>query len=157
MPEHRARIVWRHTGGHFGYETYSRDHTWAFPNGTLIEASSAPAFLGSQQRVDPEEAFVAAVSSCHMLTFLAVAARQRLVVESYVDEAVGRLAKNGCGRLAVTEVDLRPRVVFAGDNRPSPEAVAKLHEVAHRECFIANSVRTLIRVLDVVEAGVEGA
>lgn len=154
MPEHRARIEWRHTGGDFGYETYSRDHTWVFPNGTVVEASSAPAFLGSQARVDPEEAFVAAVSSCHMLTFLAVAARKRLVVASYVDEAVGRLDKNGSGKLAVTEVDLRPRVIFAGELQPPPQAIAKLHEVAHRECFIANSVHTSIRILDVGDAGV---
>lgn len=148
MPEHRARIEWRHDGGDFGYETYSRDHTWSFPNGMVVAASSAPAFLGNRELVDPEEAFVAAVSSCHMLTFLAVAARKRLVVESYVDEAVGRLMQNASGKLAVTEVDLRPRVIFAGEAPPSREAIAKLHEVAHRECFIANSVHTRIRVLD---------
>ena len=154
MSEHRARIEWRHVGGEFSYDKYSRNHTWTFPNGTVIEASAAPAFLGDGERVDPEEAFVAAVSSCHMLTFLAVAARKRITVVSYADEAVGRLDKNALGKLAVTEVDLHPCVMFA-DDPPSSRTVASLHEIAHRECFIANSVHTRIRVVDNGEHGAD--
>ncbi len=146
MSEHRARIEWRHAGGEFGYETYGRNHEWTFANGAVVEASAAPAFLGDDSRVDPEEAFVASLASCHMLTFLAVAARKRLSVESYTDDAVGVLEKNEDGKLAVTVVRLRPRVVFSADSEPSPEVLEKLHEVAHRECFLANSVRTDIRV-----------
>ncbi len=123
MSEHRARIEWRHGGGAFDYDTYDRNHTWALPNGMVIAASAAPAFLGDESKTDPEEAFVAALSSCHMLTFLAIAARKRLVVESYVDDAVGRLEKNADGQLAVTVVDLRPRVVFSPATAPAPDAL----------------------------------
>ncbi len=146
MSQHRAKIEWRHAGGEFSYETYSRSHEWTFPNGTVVEASAAPTFLGDESRVDPEEAFVAAAASCHMLTFLAVAARKRLSVESYRDDAVGFLEKNEDGKLAVTVVNLRPRVAFSEGAEPTPEALEKLHAVAHRECFIANSVRTDIRI-----------
>ena len=147
MSEHRATIEWRREADRpFEYESYNRDHRWVFPNGTAVDASAAPDFLGDETRVDPEEAFVASLSSCHMLTFLAIAARKRLPVESYVDRAVGRLEKNAEGVLAVTEVILRPRIVFAADAVVSSEKLAKLHEIAHRQCFIANSVTTDVRV-----------
>ncbi len=146
MSEHRARIEWRHGGGPFHYDTYDRNHSWSMPNGRQIEASAAPAFLGDASRTDPEEALVAAISGCHMLTFLAVAARKRLTVESYVDDAVGYLEKNAEGVLAVTRVSLRPAVVFGGDRHPSPSTVERIHEIAHRQCFIANSVRCEITV-----------
>lgn len=147
MSEHRATVQWRHSGGAFDYDSYSRNHSWAFPNGTVVEASAAPAFLGDDSRVDPEEGFVAAVSSCHMLTFLAIAAKKRLAVESYDDDAVGYLEKNEGGKLAVTRVDLHPRVRFSAATVPTAEGLAKLHDLAHRDCFIANSVRTEIRVV----------
>ena len=109
-------------------------------------ASAAPAYLGNPQLVDPEEAFIASLSSCHMLTFLAIASRKRLVVESYIDEATGWLEKNASGGLAITRVVLRPRVVFSGDKSPSPEELAQLHDQAHHACFIANSVKTEVSV-----------
>jgi len=152
MSEHRAKVQWRHSGGAFDYESFSRNHAWTFPNGTAIEASAAPAFRGDDSRIDPEEGFVAAVSSCHMLTFLASAAKKRLVVEAYDDDAVGYLEKNDGGKLAVTRVDLRPRVRFSAETTPTTEALAKLHDLAHRDCFIANSVRTEIRVVAEGEA-----
>jgi len=152
MSEHRASVQWRHSGGAFDYESFSRDHTWTFPNGKAIEASAAPAFRGDDSRIDPEEGFVAAVSSCHMLTFLAIAAKKRLVVATYDDDAVGYLEKNDDGKLAVTRVELRPRVRFSGETTPTAEALAKLHDLAHRDCFIANSVRTDIRVVAEGEA-----
>ena len=114
-------------------------------NGSSVPATSAPAFRGNPERVDPEAAFVASLSSCHMLTFLAIASRKRLVVDAYEDDAVGYLAKNEAGKLAMTRVVLRPRVAFAGAS-PSPEALADLHELSHRECFIANSVVTHVEV-----------
>ena len=144
MSEHRATIEWERTTESFAYPDYSRDHLWRFPDGTILEASAAPDFLGSENRVDPEEAFVASLASCHMLTFLAIAARRRLVVESYRDEAVGTLAKNAAGRLAVTEVVLHPVVRF--QQAPAPEAIEKMHHQAHENCFLANSVVTEIRV-----------
>lgn len=99
MSEHHAKVVWSRNEVDFSYQTYSRDHLWSFPGGVEVPASAAPDFLGSEQRVDPEEAFVAALSSCHMLTFLAIAAKKRLVIEEYQDEAVGFLEKNDMGKL----------------------------------------------------------
>lgn len=141
MSEHHATIEWRRETPDFAYETYDRDHDWTFDAGVTIRASAAPAYKGDERRVDPEEAFVASLSACHMLTFLAVACKRRLVVDGYRDEAVGVLAKDPEGRLAITRVTLRPRVVFGGERAPSPEELHQLHEQAHRGCFIANSVR----------------
>lgn len=146
MSEHRAKILWNRNSGDFSYDTFSRDHTWKFENGIEIEASGAPDFLGNPEYLDPEEAFVAALSSCHMLTFLAVAARQRLVVDSYADSAVGHLEKNAEGKLAITRVALRPRVAFADGVQPSAEELEKLHHIAHAHCFIANSVLTSVSI-----------
>jgi organic hydroperoxide reductase OsmC/OhrA len=145
MSEHRATIDWERGGVEFRYETYPRAHHWTFEGGIRVDASSAPDFLGEASRVDPEEAFVASLSSCHMLTFLALAARRRLVVERYRDEAVGFLEKNEQGRLAMTRVVLRPRIEFAGE-QPGDAEIARLHEKAHEHCFIANSVRSEVRV-----------
>lgn len=148
MSEHHAAIEWAGGAEPFTLETYSRDHTWTFPNGTRVDASSAPAFRGNDARVDPEEAFVASVASCHMLTFLAVAASRKLVVSGYEDAAVGFLEKNAEGRLAMTRVILRPKVAFGGETTPTPDQLEELHKRAHRGCFIANSVRTDITVED---------
>jgi organic hydroperoxide reductase OsmC/OhrA len=146
VSEHRATIDWRRGDAQFTYEEYPRDHAWSFEGGTRVEASAAPGYRGSPERVDPEEAFVAAVASCHMLTFLALAARKRLVVDRYRDQAVGFLEKNEEGRLAVTRVSLRPEISFGGDKVPDDAELARLHQQAHEHCFIANSVRTEIRV-----------
>ena len=143
MSEHHATVSWRRTTEDFSYESYDRDHSWTFEGGSEIAASAALDFLGSADRVDPEAAFVASLSSCHMLTFLAIAARRRLVVERYVDRAVGTMEKNQDGRLSITRVALRPQIEFSGEG-PDAERLAKMHELSHRECFIANSVRTEI-------------
>jgi organic hydroperoxide reductase OsmC/OhrA len=127
------------------YERYPRDHTWSVA-GNLIPASAAPEFKGGAGRVDPEAALVAALASCHMLTFLAIAARKRLVVASYTDSAVGWLEKNAAGQLAMTRVELRPEVQFAPDTGISAEELSRLHDSAHRNCFIANSVKTEVTV-----------
>jgi organic hydroperoxide reductase OsmC/OhrA len=142
MSEHKATIVWTRQTPDFAYESYNRDHDWHFDGGTTVRASAAPAYMGSATCVDPEEAFVASLSSCHMLTFLAIAARKRYTVDAYRDEAVGILAKDAAGNLAVTRVTLRPAVQFSGDRQPSPEELARLHDQAHHACFIANSVKT---------------
>ncbi|MGO4221143.1 OsmC family protein [Lysobacter sp. TAF61] len=146
MSEHRASIHWLRNDQPFGNEGYPRDHEWAFDGGQRITGSAAPEYLGSPQGVDPEEALVAALSSCHMLTLLAIAVKKGWVVDDYHDEAVGTLEKNGEGRLAVTRVVLRPRIVFAAGKGPDAEALTKLHESAHRNCFIANSVKTGVTV-----------
>ncbi len=146
MSEHKATIKWERNGADFGYKDYSRDHVWRFENGVELAASAAPAYLGNPERVDPEAAFVAALSSCHMLTFLALASNKGFVVDSYEDAAVGTLEKNANGKLAVTRVELRPRVLFSGEKQPTQADLDWLHDKAHRECFIANSVTTKIGV-----------
>jgi organic hydroperoxide reductase OsmC/OhrA len=153
MSEHKATIDWKRETPDFAYETYDRDHDWIFDAGVTVRASANPAYLGSETYVDPEEAFVASLSSCHMLTFLAIAARKRYVLDSYHDEAVGVLAKDAAGRLAVTRVTLRPQVRFGGDKVPIAEELRQLHEQAHHACFIANSVKTEI-VVEAVAPGV---
>jgi organic hydroperoxide reductase OsmC/OhrA len=146
MSAHKATIDWKRATPDFAYETYNRDHDWAFDAGVTVRASANPAYLGSESCVDPEEAFVASLSSCHMLTFLAIAARKRYVVDGYHDEAVGVLAKDAAGRLAITKVTLRPQVTFGGDKVPGVEELRQLHDQAHHACFIANSVKTEVGV-----------
>jgi organic hydroperoxide reductase OsmC/OhrA len=145
MSEHKATISWSRGPREFTYETYSRDHTWRFDGGVEVPGSAAPSFLGSESRVDPEEAFVAALSSCHMLTFLANAARKRLVVDRYEDAAIGFMEKNDHGKLAIVRVQLHPKVGFGGA-QPSAEDVERLHRQAHEHCFIANSVKTEVTI-----------
>ncbi|MEX0980226.1 MAG: OsmC family protein [Gemmatimonadota bacterium] len=140
MSEHRATINWELKGSDFSYEAYNREHEWRFED-VRVPASAAPAFGGLPGHVDPEAALVAALSSCHMLTFLALCAREGHVVARYSDAAVGTLEKNAAGRLAVTRVELRPRIEFRGEP-PDADALARLHDRAHRGCFIANSVTT---------------
>jgi organic hydroperoxide reductase OsmC/OhrA len=146
MSEHHATIVWKRQTADFAYETYNRDHDWQFDAGITVRGSAAPAYLGSESCVDPEEAFVASLSSCHMLTFLAIASKKRYIVDGYRDEAVGVLAKDAAGRLAVTHVTLRPAVQFSGEKQPSPDELRLLHDQAHHACFIANSVKTEVSV-----------
>lgn len=145
MSEHKAVIDWNLGDAEFGYKTYPRDHTWTFEGGVSVRASAAPAYLGTAELVDPEEAFVASLSSCHMLTFLALAAKHKLSVASYRDEAVGLLDKNDAGKLAITRVTLHPTIEWNGD-APDADLLAKLHHDAHEHCFIANSVTTEVVV-----------
>ena len=107
MSQHVVDVSWSRGEHEFTYPSYSRDHTWAFDGGDTVTASANPAYLGSEAAVDPEEAFVAALASCHMLTFLAIAAKKRFVVNTYDDHAVGVMAKNEAGRLAITKVTLQ--------------------------------------------------
>jgi organic hydroperoxide reductase OsmC/OhrA len=146
MSEHDVTVAWTRTTDDFRFESYVRNHTWRFGTGGTVEASAAAEYRGDPTRVNPEEALVAALSSCHMLTLLAIAARKGYVVDAYEDHAVGRLEKNSAGRLAVTQVTLRPRVAFSGAVRPDAAQLRSLHEQAHAGCFIANSVTTDVRV-----------
>jgi len=147
MSEHKAKIVWARNGADFGYKTYPRDHVWRFDNGVEIAGSAAAAYLGNPQRIDPESAFMAALSSCHMLTFLALASNKGFIVDSYEDAAVGHLEKNASGKLAVTRVELHPKIVYSGAKQPNDSDLEWLHDKAHRECFIANSVTTEVKVI----------
>ena len=151
MSEYRAQLSWqRRPGEAFVDKRYSRAHELRFDGGAVLAGSSSPHSVplpySDASAVDPEEMFVAALSSCHMLWFLGLAAAQGLCVERYDDEAVGVMARDDRGRLAMTEVVLRPRVVFGADAQCGKETLAALHHQAHEECFIANSVRSLVRV-----------
>ena len=146
MSEHVATLRWANPSGEMHYETYPREHAWEFEGGPSVPASAAAAYGGGAGCVDPEEALVASAASCHMLTFLAIAARKKLVVERYEDRAVGHLEKDAEGRLAVTRIELHPVIVFAPGTRLAAEELARLHESAHRNCFIANSIRAAVTV-----------
>ena len=111
-----------------------------------MTASAAPAYLGDPKKVDPEEAFVASLSCCHMLTFLAIACKQKFVLDEYVDDAIGQMEKNAEGKMAITKVTLRPKLKWSGDKQPTAEELDKIHHAAHDNCFIANSVKTEVTV-----------
>lgn len=151
MSEHQARIRWRRRDDEkFVDSRYSRAHEWEFDGGVKVPASSAVSSVrvpySKPENVDPEEALVAAISSCHMLSFLYLAAKEGLVVDDYDDVAVGTLARNEQGRLAVTAVRLAPRIDFSGARAPIQAEIDRLHHRAHEECYIANSVRTAITI-----------
>src|ERR1700733_10819141 len=147
MSVHRAAVRWRRTSADFTYDTYNRAHDVLFKDGAIVLAgSAAPAFNGDADRVDPEEAFVASLSSCHMLTFLAICARKRLVVDSYEDDADGHLEKGSNGRLWVARGTWRPRVRFRKGTSVDAATLADIHHKSHEECFIANSVKTEVAV-----------
>ena len=150
MAKHTALIEWSSNGSKFTDNRYSRAHQWTFDGGAVVLASSSPHVVrvpfSDPAGVDPEEAYVAALSSCHMLWFLSIAAEQGYVVTSYRDEAEGTMAKNDADKEVVTRVVLKPAVAFAGAKTPSDEALAHLHHLAHDACFLANSVKTVIDV-----------
>ncbi len=139
MSEHHARLEWQNDKSDFEYKTYNRNHTLLFPNGRSFQGSAAAAYFGDPQQINPEDLYVAALSSCHMLTFLALAARKKLHVLRYEDNATGVLAKRDDGKLAMVKVSLQPRVTFAEDNKVSEAELRAMHDDAHAQCFIANS------------------
>lgn len=150
MTEHRAFISWRQAGGDFLRGRFSREHTWRFDGGATVTATAAPAVvpppLSNPAGVDPEEALVAAASSCHMLTFLWLASRQGFVIDSYDDEATGTMARNEKGIPWISAITLRPRIAYGGARRPTAEEEARLHEQAHEQCFITQSIKAEITV-----------
>jgi organic hydroperoxide reductase OsmC/OhrA len=150
LAQYTARVSWQRAGARFSDSRYSRAHEWAFDGGLTLKASASPQVvpppLSDPQGVDPEEALVASLSSCHMLWFLHIAAKRGFVVESYSDDAVGQMGKNEEGRVAMTRVTLRPSVAFAGESIPDAATLAQMHEAAHHECYIANTVRTVVTV-----------
>jgi len=150
MSHHTAEIVWQRDEQPFTDGRYSRGHRWRFDGGAEVRASASPQIvplpMSDGTAVDPEEAFVAALASCHMLFFLALAANLGWRVECYRDHAIGTLAKDPGGRLVMTEVVLRPEVMLSGEAPPGATEIAALHHRAHEQCFIANSVKTLVRV-----------
>lgn len=143
---YRATVLWRRCSDEaFTDNKYSRGHVWRFDEGVEVPASSSPLVVPNYSvaaAIDPEEAFVASLSSCHMLFFLSFAARAGYRVESYEDEARGEMAKDDAGKVYFARVTLHPTITFSGDKHPADSDIASLHHTSHAECFIANSVRT---------------
>jgi len=154
--EYLARIHWQRGSAPFTDQRYSRAHSWRFDGGLEVPASSSPhvvrAPMSVDAAIDPEEALVAALSSCHMLWFLSLAANAGWCVDEYTDEAAGVMGRNGAGRIAMLRVTLRPRVSFSGEHLPEQADITRLHHGAHQECFIANSVTTEVRVEPLFDA-----
>ena len=148
MSEYTADLSWVCDETDFLANRYSRRHVITFDGGHCMPASSSPSVVpepfSDAAAVDPEEAFVASLSSCHMLWFLSIAVKRRLVVDAYKDSAIGLMEKNEQGRLAMTQVTLRPEVSWANGHSPNAEELHRLHHLAHQQCFIANSVKTAI-------------
>ncbi len=149
MSEYTTVVEWNRNGAAFTDNGYSRGHRWVFDGGIEVPASSSPSVvplpLSVAEAVDPEEAFVASLSSCHMLWFLSIAAKRGFVVEGYRDQAVGVMARDSAGKLAMTLVTLHPETLYVGDKQPTGEDTAAMHHQAHEQCFIANSVKTEVR------------
>ena len=147
MSEYKVTVKWERNDQPFVDNKYSRAHSLAF-DGLTVPGSSSPRVVpvySDPNAVDPEEAFVASLSSCHMLWFLSLAAKQGFRVDSYSDDAVGVLSKNDENRFAITKVTLRPHVIFSGDRVPSQSEIEEIHHESHELCFIANSVKTDVR------------
>ncbi len=140
MSEHSITLTWQRTTDDFNIKTYNRTHAVKFSGGSQLEVTAAPAYLGDPNITNPEELLVAALSSCHMLTFLAIAANKGLVIDEYIDDAVGALGKNPEGKMALTQITLRPKITFSNANQPDANTLHAIHEKAHANCFIANSV-----------------
>ncbi|NRD75269.1 OsmC family protein [Shewanella sp. VB17] len=149
MSEYFAKINWvRGSNESYVDNKYSRGHEWIFDGGVSVQASSSPHVVplpySVEANVDPEEAFVASLSSCHMLFFLSIAAKRQYIVDSYIDDAIGIMEKDNDDVISMTLVTLRPKVKFSGDRKPTIEQLEKMHHQSHEQCFIANSVKTKI-------------
>lgn len=149
MTEYRAEVVWQRAEQDFLGNRYSRRHVLRFDGGAEIAGSSSPHVvplpMSDASAVDPEEAFVASLASCHMLWFLSIAAKRRFCVDDYQDSASGLMQENAAGKLFIAQVTLRPAVRFSGARLPSREQIEQMHHQAHEECFIANSVKSEVR------------
>jgi len=153
LHRYEARITWTRGGAKFIDNRYSRGHEWSFDGGVKVKASASPSVVplpySIAEAVDPEEALVAAASSCHMLSFLFLAAKRGFVVDSYIDDAFGVMEKNAGGKLFISRITLRPQIKFSGECLLTDAELQSLHHAAHEECFIANSLKSEV----VVETG----
>ena len=154
MADYTATIRWSRGDQNFADRRYSRRHEMHFDGGAVVPGSSSPHSVklpySDPSAVDPEEAFVASLSSCHMLWFLDLACRAGWIVDAYDDAAAGTMARDASGRMAMTSVTLRPAVRFGGERRPDSTEIERLHHAAHDECYIANSVKTAVRCEPVI-------
>ena len=152
MASYQATVQWSRDGANFLDNKYSREHQWIFDGGATVTGSSSPHIVptpySNPAAVDPEEALIVALASCHMLSFLFVVGRKGFVVDEYRDEATGKMTKNEAGKNWISEVTLHPKILFSGVKTPDQQEIAAMHHEAHEECFIANSVKTSVRVAD---------
>jgi organic hydroperoxide reductase OsmC/OhrA len=146
MSEHKIILTWKKQTESFAYKDYNRDHQWDFGNDLIVNASSAPEFLGNPDYADPERAFAAALSSCHLLFFIAICSKKRLIVSEYVDHATAFLEKDDVGELVISKVLLRPQVTFAPDIEVEQEVIETIHHQSHEKCFLARSVKSEVIV-----------
>ncbi len=150
MSTYHAQIKWQRNEQNFMSNQYSRGHSWHFDGGVVVPASASPHIVplpySIAENVDPEEAFVASLSSCHMLFFLSIAAKKKYQIEDYVDDAKGIMETDSNGNMSITRVCLKPKINFSGDRQPSKEAIQKMHQLAHKQCFLANSVKSEVVV-----------
>ena len=150
MSNYSATVKWNRNGEDFLANKYSRAHTWRFDGGVEVPASASPQIVplpwSREENVDPEEAFVATLSSCHMLFFLSIASELGIEIDSYTDNAIGKMSKNEQGKIAITRVTLTPQIEFSGNTIPDRATVDSIHNQAHEQCFLANSVNTKIDI-----------
>lgn len=155
MSEYYAKVVWaRGSDESYIDNKYSRGHEWSFDGGATVPASSSPHVVplpySVEANVDPEEAFVASLASCHMLFFLGIAAKRKFVVDSYTDNPIGVMAADDSGKISMTKITLRPDVKFAGERQPTIEQLEKMHDQSHEQCFIANSIKSEVVIAVVI-------
>lgn len=147
MPEYSILLEWQRDTKDFQYSSYNRDHIVTFGINGKVFASASPEFNGDPHYMDPEQAFIMSISSCHMLTFLAMASNKGFIIDNYSDKALGEIGKNKIGRLAIVAVFLQPMVIFSGENKPSEEDFHIMHDSAHRGCLIANSISSCVKFI----------
>jgi len=157
MADHTAKVRWQISEGEdFASNRYSRAHTWSFDGGLSVPGSAAPGYLPAalidESAVDPEEALLASAASCHMLYFLAYAAKAGFTMTSYEDNPEGKVEKNEAGDPWVSAIVMRPRAVFTGDKRPTGEEIEQLHHRAHKSCIIANSLKSALTIEPIIES-----
>lgn len=146
MSEHHVTLTWTKQTESFAYKDYNRDHQWDFGEGLIVNASSAPQYLGNPECADPERAFAAALSSCHMLFFIAICSKKRLIVENYRDKSTSFLVPDEQGELVISKVILRPEVTFAEGVEVSQNVIDKIHQQSHDKCFLARSVKSEVLI-----------
>lgn len=147
MSTYTINLEWQKVSTDFSYENYNRHHTIAFSGNQTLKNSASPEYFGNSDMSNPEELLASALASCHMLTFLAIASKSGYDIQSYNCKADAVLGKNDEGRMSVTEITLTPEIVYNGDKRPTDEQLKSLHEKAHKNCFIAQSLKTKVNVL----------
>ncbi len=146
MSEYSVKLSWELEGNSFKYKEYCRDHTLDFGNNNIIHASASPDYFGNASYIDPEQSFIASLTSCHMLTFLAIASKKRFTISQYIDTATGLLEENDEHKMVIKQINLSPHVTFSSSHIPSQEQYMSMHEKAHNYCFIANTIKQCVRV-----------